>query len=108
MLDRLSYVVEGLQVYPENMEKNLQLTGGAIFSQNVLNALLDTGSGRDEAYKLVQKCAMQARNENRHFREVLKEDGEIGKVLTAEKIDECFKVRLKYIDEIYQRLGLII
>jgi len=106
MLDRMCYVIKGLQVYPENMERNLQLSGGIIFSQNVLNALLDAGMGRDEAYKLTQKCALQARDEIRHFREVLKETDEITKILSLEKIDDCFKVRLKYVDEIFSRLGL--
>jgi adenylosuccinate lyase len=103
---RIYKVLDGLQVYPENMEKNLQITGGAIFSQNVLNALLDSGFGRDEAYKLVQKCAMQARNEGKHFRDVLKSDAEIKQTLSPGIIDSCFKVRLLYVDEVFERLGI--
>lgn len=103
---RISKVLDGIQVYPENMERNLQITGGAIFSQNVLNALLDAGFGRDDAYILVQKCAMQARSEGKHFREVLKSDIEIGKTLSPEIVDGCFEVKLRHIDEIFARLGL--
>lgn len=106
MLYRLSYVLDGLQVYSESMEENLDLTGGAIYSQNLLNTLLDRGMGRDEAYKIVQGCALSARKEGIHFREALRQDSEIGRLLKPPEIEACFKVSLKYVGEIFERLGL--
>ncbi len=106
MLFRLANVIEELQVYPENMKNNLKISGGLIFSQNVLNLLLDTGMTRDQAYTLVQRCAMKARDEKRHFKEVLMEDGDISSRIDKFKIEECFKISLQHIDAIFERLGL--
>ena len=106
MLFRLSKVIDGLTVYPENMQKNLDLTGGTIYSQNILNALLDTGFGRDDAYKLVQNCAMESINSNIYFKKVLIDNEDIRKALTPQKIEDCFKVSLKHVNTVFERLGL--
>ena len=106
MLFRLSKVIDGLNVYPENMQKNLDLTGGTIYSQNILNALLDTGFGRDDAYKLVQNCAMESINSNIYFKKVLIDNEDIRKALTPQKIEDCFKVSLKHVNTVFERLGL--
>jgi adenylosuccinate lyase len=59
MLHRLNGVIEKLVVYPENMMKNLNLTGGLVFSQRVLLELPKQGLSREEAYKIVQRNAMK-------------------------------------------------
>ncbi|NNN04832.1 MAG: adenylosuccinate lyase, partial [Elusimicrobia bacterium] len=59
MLDRFVKVLDGLQVYPERMKKNLESSHGLVFSQTVLLRLIDAGLGRLEAYDLVQRCAMK-------------------------------------------------
>ena len=55
-------IVRGLRVYPENMRRNLELTQGVIFSQRVLLALIDKGLAREEAYKLVQRNAIDRKS----------------------------------------------
>ena len=64
-------VVEGLRVHPDRMRANLELTHGALFSQGVLNALVDAGMARDDAYRIVQENAQRAWDEGRSFRELL-------------------------------------
>jgi len=79
MLNRLSVVMDGLVVYPENMLRNMDVFGGVIFSQAVLLKLTDKGLAREVAYKLVQDNAMAAWNtKSGNFRENLLAEGEIG------------------------------
>jgi adenylosuccinate lyase len=77
MLDRFGWLVQGLVVRPERMRANLEATGGLFFSQRVLLALVETGLARDEAYRLVQRHAMRAWDEELDFRELVRADGEI-------------------------------
>ena len=59
MLNKMSFLMENLYVYPENMMKNINLTKGLIFSQEVLLALVKSGITREDAYEIVQKSAMK-------------------------------------------------
>jgi adenylosuccinate lyase len=59
MLRRMTYVLGGLCVYPENMKRNLEKSGGAVFSEAVLLALVDKGVSRDAAYRMVQRHALK-------------------------------------------------
>src|SRR5439155_9380553 len=77
MLDRFSWLVEGLVVYPERMRRNLDASHGLVFSHRLLLALVDSGLQRDEAYRLVQEHAMQAWEEERDFRTLVSADSEI-------------------------------
>jgi len=106
MLDRLHYLLDGLQVYPENMEKNIWLTRGLIFSQKVLLKLIDKGLSREDAYKIVQNNAMETWKGTSDFKELLLKDEAIKDSLTAEEVEECFDVKadLKNIDSIYERV----
>ena len=106
MLDRLSHLLAGLQVYPENMEKNIWLTHGLIFSQKVLLRLVEKGMQRENAYKLVQQSAMKTWKEKCDFRELLLSDKEVTGLLTKEEITECFDVTadLKYVGRIFERV----
>ena len=66
-LTRLSNVIKNLNVYPKNMEKNLNITNGIFFSQRIMLELTSAGFSREEAYKIVQKNAMKAwKEENKH------------------------------------------
>lgn len=106
MLGRLAYLLDGLQVYPENMEKNIWLTRGLIFSQKVLLKLVDRGTSREDAYKLVQRNAMKAWKEKSDFRELLTRDRDVMRLLTKEEITECFDVSadLKNVEAIFRRV----
>ena len=100
--------MENLLVYPENMLKNLNKTGGLIFSQEVLLALVKKGVTREDAYTMVQRNAMQVWEENKDFKALLKGDKEIMALLNVNDIDTLFdlnKVMIN-INKIYKRLGI--
>ena len=118
MLHRLNGLIEKLVVYPENMMKNLNLTGGLVFSQRVLLELPKLGLSREEAYKIVQRNAMKvwadlqkgqsALNENGEslYLQHLLEDEELREKLSEEAIRECFDYSYytKNVDKIFDRV----
>ena len=108
MLHLTIRTIDKLLVYPETMLKNLNLTGGLVFSQTILTHLVDKGAVRDEAYRWVQKYAMERWLEGKDFATGLKSDENIKKYMTAEEIDACFDPHklLKHVDTIMARFGL--
>ncbi|MFB3148880.1 MAG: adenylosuccinate lyase [Thermodesulfobacteriota bacterium] len=106
MLNRLDYLLDGLQVYPENMEKNIWLTRGLVFSQKVLLKLVDKGFSREDAYKIVQNIAMETWKGAHDFKELLLNDKAIRNSLTVEEVEECFDITadLKNIGSIFERV----
>ncbi|HPZ43917.1 MAG TPA: adenylosuccinate lyase [Bacillota bacterium] len=109
MLVKLVDIITNLQVYPENMRRNLERTHGLIFSQRVLLALVEEkGLSRERAYELVQRNAMQSWRTGESFRVLLLKDGDVTAKLSEEEIDKLFDVsyHLKRVDEIYKRFGL--
>jgi adenylosuccinate lyase len=90
MLDRLAKVLEGLQVYPDRMMKNLESSHGLVFSQRVLLRLIDAGLGRLEAYDLVQRAAMRTWKGEGPLRRTLGADAEVTRRLSAKELDDCF------------------
>jgi adenylosuccinate lyase len=109
MLAELRGIVEGLVVYPERMLANLQSSGGVIFSQRVMLALVDAGLDRQAAYKLVQGHAMRSWDEGGSFREAVGSDPKIRQCLSETALDELFdpSEQLKHVDEIFARAGLL-
>ena len=109
MLNKMIFLMKNLYVYPDNMMKNINLTNGLIFSQEILLALVKSGMVREDAYKLVQKNAMQVWKEKKSFKRLLKEDKKIMNFLSEEKIDKLFDLDkiLININKIYQRVGLV-
>lgn len=108
MVNTFREIVENLHVYPENMQRNLEKTGGLIFSQRVLLALARKGLTREEAYRLVQEHAMTAWQGQKTFKELLAEDERVQRILSPEELAECFDYRpyLQWVDEIFRRAGL--
>ena len=106
MLRKMTKMMDGLVVYPDNMMRNLEKTGGLIYSQSVLLALVRKGITREEAYKLVQKNAMQSWEKGTDFLMLLKKDKEISKLLSVTEIDKAFKLKTQYknIDRIFKRV----
>ena len=96
-------------VYPENMRKNLDLTGGLIFSQEVLLALVKKGTIREDAYAMVQKNAMDVWNNGLDFKSKLLNDSDVGKYLPSDEIEALFDgEKVKHnINKIFKRLDLI-
>jgi adenylosuccinate lyase len=106
MLDRFSWLVDGLIVRPEQMRRNLELGRGLFFSQRILLALVDSGLSRDEAYRLVQGHAMRAWEEELEFPELVRADAEIGKRLDAAALDSIFDLGhyTRHVDTVFDRL----
>jgi adenylosuccinate lyase len=86
-------IVEGMRVYPDRMLRNLDASFGLVFSQPVLLALVEAGVTRDAAYRIVQRNAMRAWQEERPFRDVLLDDAELTAVLDPVRLDECFDLK---------------
>jgi adenylosuccinate lyase len=109
MLVEITDLVKNLLVYPENMERNMNLYGGVVFSQRVLLTLVEKGMSREEAYSIVQSCAHEAWNRPEgNFHSLIAKDARVTSQLTPEEIEGCFDPQhhLKHLDEIYQRLGI--
>jgi adenylosuccinate lyase len=108
MLNKFIYVIEGLNVYPDNMLSNLVRTHGLIFSQRVLLELMDKGFRRQVAYDLVQRAAMKTWKDGSDFKNNLLEEKEILRHLTKKDLDRIFDLDyyLRNVSKIYRRLGL--
>ncbi len=111
MLGLFTDIIDKLIVYPENMKKNLELTSGLIFSQEVLLALTKKGMKREDAYAAVQKYAMEVWSREagkKSFKEVLKSDSNIIKYLSNSELDELFDLKksIRNVDYIFTRVGL--
>src|SRR6187401_282961 len=101
MLDRFTWLVEGLVVHPERMRRNLDSSHGLYFSQRLLLALVESGLERDEAYRLVQRNAMRAWDEDLDFRELVHNDPDIHVDLDT-VFDESAYTR--HVDVVFDRL----
>jgi adenylosuccinate lyase len=108
MLIKVNTLFEHLIIYPENMLKNLNLTNGLIFSQEVLLSLVQKGISREDAYQLVQKNAMQVWEQNKDFKTLLKSDKDILNLLSENEIESLFDLNkvLINIDKVFKRLEL--
>jgi adenylosuccinate lyase len=106
MLHRFADMVENLVVYPERMMLNLNMTGGVFFSQKVLLKLVDKGLSREKAYEIVQRSAMKSWEEKVAFKELLLRDSETMSYLTADDVDDAFKIEnfLTHQDYIFERV----
>ena len=108
MLRKFTSIIDKLLVYPDAMLVNLNRTGGLIFSQNILVALVDKGVLREEAYNWVQRNAMSRWIDGADFKTNVMNDPDIKKYLTALEIEQCFdpKPMLRNVDLIMSRFGL--
>jgi len=109
MLREMTEVVKGLGVYPANMQRNLNVYGGVVFSQRVLLALVEAGMAREQAYAIVQRHAHSAWNsEGGDFRANLEADPEVISLLNTDQLAECFSADLHQaqLGVIWERLGI--
>jgi adenylosuccinate lyase len=106
LLAKTTDLIDRLLVYPERMKKNLESTGGLIFSGQLLLDLAEAGMLREEAYKLVQSHAMRAWKEDLNFREEVSRDPAITKLLSPEKLEKTFDYtrQLGNVDAIFKRV----
>lgn len=106
MLNRFNGVVKNLVVHEKNMLKNTEKFGGIVFSQKVLLKLVEKGLTREDAYRIVQRNALDAFENDGDFRVNLVNDEEVAKYLSPVEIDEIFNKEefLKNINVIYSRI----
>jgi adenylosuccinate lyase len=106
LLAKTINLIEKLLVYPTRMMKNLESTGGLIFSGQLLLNLAEAGMLREDAYRLVQSHAMRAWKEDLIFRELIKADPEITAKLSPEKLEHAFDLnrQLRNVDTIFDRV----
>jgi len=107
-LSVFTYIMKGLQVYPERMRENLELTKGLVFSQRVMLSLIGRGLSREQAYKMVQRNAMKSWKERVSFLGLLQHDADVSKHLSNAELEALFDYNyfLGHVDEIFQRVGL--
>jgi adenylosuccinate lyase len=107
MLDRFAWIVTGLVVYPERMRRNLEESHGLVFSHRLLLALVEAGLPRDDAYRLVQRHAMRAWEEETDFGQLVRADPEIaGRVDLDAVFDLAATVR--HVDTVFDRLHALV
>jgi adenylosuccinate lyase len=103
MLDRFAWLVEGLVVRPERMRRNLEASHYLFFSQRILLALVEAGLDRGEAYRLVQRNAMRAWDEEQDFRELVRADREIAGRIDVDSVCDL-AAYTKHVDTVFGRL----
>ena len=109
MLVESTKLIKKLLVYPENMQRNMNVYGGVVFSQRVLLSLVEKGLTREDAYEIVQSLAHQAWNtEGGDFRALVTHSDRVNAHLSTADLDACFdpKHHLRNLDDVYQRLGI--
>src|SRR5947209_529325 len=106
LLVKTADLIEKLVVYPERMRRNLESTGGLVFSGQLLLDLVEHGVSREEAYRIVQRNAMKAWKEEKNFRELILNDPEIGQRVPREKLERAFDLQrqLRNVDKIFARV----
>ena len=108
MLNRFRGILENLVVFQDVMMENIYRTRKVIFAQRVMNALIEKGLSREQAYDTVQPVAMRAMSERADYQELLAETPAVMDVLTREELDSCFTLEyyLKNVDFIFDRVGI--
>ncbi|MEO8724563.1 MAG: adenylosuccinate lyase [Acidobacteriaceae bacterium] len=106
LLHKTAGIIENLLVYPPRMLRNLESTGGLVFSGQLLLDLAESGMSREDAYRLVQSNAMRAWNQELNFKELVVADPEITSRVPREKVEHAFNLerQLKNVDRIFARV----
>lgn len=106
LLAKTTDLMDRLLVYPKRMLRNLELTGGLVFSGQLLLELAEAGMLREDAYRTVQSLAMRAWTEDLIFRDLVREDPQITAVLSPDRVERAFDVqrRLSNVPAIFERV----
>ena len=106
MLQKTANLIDTMFVYPKRMLRNLESTGGLVFSGQLLLDLVEHGLSREDAYRLVQKHAMRAWQEDKNFRELVLADKTIIGRVSRQQVERAFdlKRQLKNVDKIFARV----
>lgn len=106
LLAKTTNLIDTLLVYPNRMLKNLESTGGLVFSGQLLLDLAEHGMSREDAYRLVQKHGMRAWKEDLNFRQLVMNDAEITSRVPPKQIEQAFSIdrQLRNVDKIFERV----
>ncbi len=106
LLHKTTNLIDTLMVYPKRMLKNLESTGGLVFSGQLLLDLVEAGVLREDAYRLVQTNAMRAWKDDLNFRELIMSDPEITGKVKRETLEHAFDLQrpLRNVDKIFGRV----
>ncbi|HUL00832.1 MAG TPA: adenylosuccinate lyase [Nitrospirota bacterium] len=106
MLTRFNSLIDHLFIYPENMQRNMDISRGLFHSEAVMLALVGKGLSRESAYSFVQRNAMEVWKQGGEFKQRLKGDRDVHRYLSDREIDECFDIAhtLKKVDYIFKRV----
>jgi adenylosuccinate lyase len=106
MLNRYRDTLNSLVIHPEAIERNIGLTHGVIFAQDILNLLIQKGFDREKAYNLIQKIALQSLHAHLSFKDLLMQNETIQRLLQPSELDQAFNIQkyLRYVDDIYLKV----
>lgn len=109
LLGRIIFILKNLHLYPENMQTNIDRTGGLFYSQSLLLLLVEKGFSREDAYRLVQEMAMRVWAREGTLKELALKSPQVMEKITEADIDSLFDINRYYknIDAIYRKAGLI-
>jgi adenylosuccinate lyase len=106
MLDRFTWLLDGLVVRPERMRRNLESSHKLFFSQRVLLALVESGLARDDAYRLVQRNAMRAWDEEQDFEQLVRDDAEIASRIDLDSVFDLTSYT-RHTETVFERLAAL-
>ncbi|HCG90338.1 MAG TPA: adenylosuccinate lyase [Dehalococcoidia bacterium] len=108
MFNIFTRIMTGLKVLPEEMWNNLESSRGLVFSQRILLSLIDKGASREDSYKIVQSNAMNAWDNGKDFRDLIRSDAQVSKHLSADELESIFDYDyyLRFIDETFDKIGI--
>lgn len=109
MLRKFAEIVQGMRVNGERMMRNLELTGGLVFSEAVMLALVEAGMTREAAYDVVQRVAMRAWRGDGQFKDLISEEPAVRERLSSKRLAECFDYRrhIRHVELILKRAGIL-
>jgi adenylosuccinate lyase len=106
MLQKTANLIDTMFIYPERMMRNLESTGGLVFSGQLLLDLVEHGVSREDAYRMVQRHAMRAWKDDLNFRDLVLRDKQITELVPRRKIEHAFDLQrqLRNVDKIFARV----
>ena len=109
MLERFTWLVDGMIIFPERIRRNLETSFGLYFSQRLLLALVSSGLQRDKAYRIVKRDAMQAWDTETSFRKLVQADSEVTAKLDEKALEAVFdnNAYLEHVDTVFARLDAV-
>jgi len=108
ILDKMTFIIRNLHVYPESMQENIDRTGGLFFSQSLLLKLVETGYSREEAYAIVQENAMRVWKREGTLKQLASDDKRVAERISESELDDIFSLDryLANIDYIFKKTGI--